>query len=360
MKVAISCDDLLSRDHYTEIVETVAMVYEDAKIYTLAHKEKAMLGTIELRSILSSYLSHNIKDRESLAKNSYLIPKAATNLFIPCTTDVIINISNGMSSGIRKCEETKLITYLYDFFYLNRKKKSLREKIFGGYTKKWSVKALCQSDEIWVPNSAMKEVVQSFFKGEVRIIEPPFRSDDYPVLPIEGKSLDYYAVNTQGLELKIATELCEFLSTYDISYKFFGEDSHLEELKYFADDPRFLGERCSGELAPFLAHSRAIIDLSNDAFPEQGLKGLSCGRPVICKESDNYKSFLGDYGISWISGSSESIIDAVKEMNNKFQTYDRKKLHGITNKFHELKFKSEITRRLSKYNSSDSSPETCC
>jgi hypothetical protein len=360
MKVAISCDDLLIRDHYTEIVETVAMAFEQAEVYTLAHKEKTMLGTVELRKVNSTYLSHNIKDRESLAKNSYLIPNAASNLFIPCSNDVIVNISNGMSSGIRKCKDTKLITYLYDLFYLNRKKKCLREKLFGGYIKKWTLKSICQSDEVWVPNSAMKEVVESFYNGVVKVLAPPFRSEDYPVLPIQGKSLDYYAISTQGLSCEVATEIASFLSEYNISYKFFGEDSHLDDIKYYDEDPRFFGDKCSGEISPLLAHSKAVIDLSNSAFPEQALKGLSSGRPVICLNSDNYKSYLGDYGLMWVDGTSESVIEAIKDMNNKFHTYDRKKLHGITNNFHELKFKSEVARRLGKLTSSEQGPSECC
>ncbi len=75
MKVAISCDDLLVRDHYTEIVETVAMAFEEAEVYTLAHRPKAMLGTIELRKIRSTYLSHNIQEREKLAVGSQDPPR---------------------------------------------------------------------------------------------------------------------------------------------------------------------------------------------------------------------------------------------------------------------------------------------
>ena len=357
MKIAISCDDLLVRDHYTEIVETLGMAFEKAEVYTLVHKEKAMLGTIELRKVHSTYLSHKIKDRETLAKNSFLIPNAASNLFIPCTVDVIVNVSNGMGQGIRKCKETKLITYLYDEYYLNRKKKFFREKIFQSYVRKWSIKSLCMSDEIWVTNEEMKKFVEGFYAGKVKILEPPFRSDDYPLLPVQGEALDYYAINCEDLNPDTAEEITNFLSEYSIPFKFFGSDEHLNELKYYDEDPRFFGERCSGELAPFLAHSKAIIDLSDRAFPEQALKGLSCGRPIICADRPGYKSYLGNEGIQWVSADSDGVIEGVKEMNNLFQSFDRKKLHAITNKFHELKFKSEVKRRLETY--SKASTESC-
>ncbi|PIK15348.1 hypothetical protein [Halobacteriovorax sp. JY17] len=346
MKIALSCDDLLVRDHYTEIVETLGLVYEDSEIYTLVHKEKAMLGTVELRKIRSTYLSHKIKDREHLARNSYLIPNAASNLFIPCSVDLIINISNGMSQGIRKCENTKLITYFYDHYYLNRKKKVLREKLFKSYIAKWSKAALCMSDEIWVPNNSVKDFVESFYEGPVRVIAPPFNIADYPLTPKEGKEFNYFAINAQGMNEECAEKLAEFLIQYDFKFIFFGEDSHLDNMKYGSGDPRFLGVKCSGEIAPVLGNARAIIDVSENAFPEEALKGLSSGRPAILKESEHYKSYLGDYGILWTDGSAESLINSVKDMNNLFHTYERKKLYNIATGFHDIKFKSEVKRRV--------------
>jgi len=359
LKVAISCDDLLVRDHYTEIVETLGLVFEDAEIYTLVHREKALLGTIELRKIHSTYLSHKIQDREHLAKNSFLIPNAAKNLFIPCSVDVIINVTNGMSQGIKKCEGTKLITYFYDNFYFNRENKSLREKIFKSYTTNWSMDALSESDEVWVPNSAAKTFLEEFYKGPISVVNPPFRIDDYPLMPKMDKTFEYYAVNVEDMTTEMAQELSAFFSKYSISFKFFGDDSHLEKMKYHDEDWRFFGVKCSGELAPFLANAKAVIDVSNRAFPENALKGLSSGRPLICAENEMYKSYLGDYGILWSKRNSTSIIEGIKDMNNLFQTYDRKKLHAIATNFHETKFKADIRRRVGP-SIPKNLPESCC
>ncbi|GEM_PF-580538 len=348
MKIALSCDDLLIRDHYTEIVETLGMVYEDSTIYTLAHKEKAMLGTVELRKIRSTYLSHKIKDREQLAKNSFLIPNAASNLFIPCSVDLIINISNGMSSGIRKCDNTKLVTYFYDHYYLNRKKKALREKIFNSYVTKWSKAALCMSDEIWVPSESVKKFVEEFYNGPVSVVAPPFNIADYPLTPKEGKEFNYYAINAKGMSEECAIELTSFLDEYNMKYIFFGEDAHLDILKIDEEDPRFMGVRCSGELAPMLGNARALIDISETAFPEDILKCLSSGRPAIVKDSELFKSYLGDFGLLWTDGSASKLIDSVKDMNNLYHTYDRKKLYNIATNFHDIKFKSDVKRRVDK------------
>jgi len=358
VKVAISCDDLLVRDHYTELVETLGLVFEDAEIYTLVHKEKALLGTIELRKIHSTYLSHKIKDRNQLAKNSFLIPSAAKNLFIPCSVDVIINVTNGMSQGITKCEGTKLITYFYDHYYLNRKKKSLREKIFNSYISKWSMNTLAQSDEVWVPNGATKDFLKEFYKGPITVVNPPFRIDDYPVMPPTEMKFEYFAINVEDMSVDMAKNLSHFFSKYSLEYKFFGDDSHLEDMKYHKDDERFFGVKCSGELAPFLANSRAIIDVSNRAFPENALKGLSCGRPLICFESEMYKSYLGDFGVLWTKSTTESLIESIKDMNNLFHTFDRKKLHAIAVNYHETKFKADVRRRI--FNDASKHSESCC
>ena len=66
-----------------------------------------------MRRIFSTFLSNKVKSKNQLHENSFLIPSASKNLFIPCSVDLIINISNGYSQGIKKCEKTKQITYLY-------------------------------------------------------------------------------------------------------------------------------------------------------------------------------------------------------------------------------------------------------
>ena len=71
---------------------------------------------------------------------------------------------------------------------------------------------------------------------------------------------------------------------------------------------------------------------------------------------------LGNEGISWVNADADGVIEGVKEMNNLYHTFDRKKLHGITNKFHELKFKSEVKRRLEIYSEvpAPTNPSECC
>ena len=93
-KVALSCDHLIVRDHQTEVFEMFLSLYEEAEIYTLAHKQKAILGPIEMRKIHSTFLSNLVDSVDEFNRYKYIVPTAAKNLFIPCSIDIIINIYN--------------------------------------------------------------------------------------------------------------------------------------------------------------------------------------------------------------------------------------------------------------------------
>ena len=66
MKIAISCDHVLSNSHYMSLVESFANIYQNATIYTLAHKIGAVQGRLELHPIKSTFLSNLVDDKNKL------------------------------------------------------------------------------------------------------------------------------------------------------------------------------------------------------------------------------------------------------------------------------------------------------
>ena len=73
MKIAITCDYLLSRNHYSEVIESICEIYPEARLYCFAHREGMILGHIEQRMITSSYLSKKITTEEEFYTYSYML-----------------------------------------------------------------------------------------------------------------------------------------------------------------------------------------------------------------------------------------------------------------------------------------------
>jgi len=343
MKVALSCDHLLARDHQTEVLEMFLSLYEDAEIYTLAHRERAILGPIEMRKIHSTFLSNIVTSVADFHKYQYVVPNAAKNLFIPCKVDLIINISRGLSHGIRKCKNTKQITYLYDEGAFINSKKTLREKFFSPFVKNWSKKCLQQIDYLWVSSEALKaSLLKIVPHKEIFVLPPFFKIDDFNIFPKNMFPYDYCTINAEPINIKQAQMIVEMLQEFSLKYVFVGEDTHLQALKNSANEKYFCGgQKCAGELAPILAGARAHIDYQKVGFPLYSLKTQSTGRPIIaCQQQQN---FVTGPAVQYIQHLT-NLRPALAELNKTYLTIDGQKMRANALKYHPAKFRGEVQR----------------
>ncbi|MCO4793136.1 MAG: hypothetical protein KC493_05470 [Bacteriovoracaceae bacterium] len=340
MKTAVTTDLLIEKDFAIEVVQTFLEVFEEANLYTLAHRPGEILGPVEQRKITSSFLTHKIQKIEDLKKHSWLVPSACKKLHIPCSTDLILNVTRGLSQGISKCETPKQISYLLDDA-LMPSGGSIREKIFGSMVKNWSKKAFQQADEIWLAHEDYELLVERRDSSvKVKVVPPFIRTQDFPVGPKDVFDHNYYVVNAESIDEKSAKELMVLFAKRDTPYVFVGEDAHLSSLKSKEKEGLFHGFKCNGELAPLFAASRAVIDLTERSFPRIALSALSSGRPVISKTNPFYDNKISDNAVQF-KGSFEQ---ALNQMDSEHNQYEPQDLHNSINKFHQAKFKGEILR----------------
>ena len=350
MKVAISCDALTSRNYVTSIVEAFLMLFEEAEIFTLVHHEGKIIGPVEQRKIHSTYLTNVIGQEKPFGdqwwKKGLLIPGASKNLTIPCNVDLLINVSSGFSQGFTRCKGVYQITYLVENQFLERTPKFIREKLFRPYLEYWAEKSLAQSDEMWLPS----ESSFNFWKQKVKnasILLPFIKASDYPLLPKgmrENFPKDFICIDAQSVDEIKAEYICDLFKKEKIKFKFIGNDEHLEKLKQKTEPQSFFGERCSGELAPLISAARGLVSFQRKGFPARAIESLSCGTPVcLLKDSDGHKYVSGE-GVFTMGVDATEIIDIF----NLMKDVDPQKVHGLSTKFHDLKFRAEVKRRIDK------------
>lgn len=354
--LALACDSILSRDLATRMVETLSDLYRESEIWTLAHAQGALLGPLEMHKIHASFLTHKVHTKEDFAKYSFLLPKACDSLFIPCKFKKIINITSGLSMGIKTCDKARKLTYIVDDYLGERERKRLLERFFTSYVSSWQRKTLKQAQsmgEVWVSRSDLKEELREF-GVESKVVEPFFNVTDFPLIPSAVFKYDYVIVNAVGLGPVLASELRAYFEQKNLKYKFVGEDAHLNELKRGQADSSFFGERCAGELAPLLAGAMLVIDFSDEPFPEFALKALAVGRPILARPSISRSSFLkGSEGVAWGKG----LEDVRSEVSRRqliagrpdHEEWSRKRRAHVM-RFHDIRFKAELTRWLNKEN----------
>ncbi len=345
MKVAISCDYLIKREHYIEIIESVLAVYPDATIYSLVFKPGAILGRIEQRKIVSSSLSKEINSEEEYLNKSFKLSLISKNIKIDEDVDLLINISRGLSSNFIVSKKTSVLTYVYDL-KINSMKSDLFQKLFSGFIKKTFIKSLRRSDYLWISNTDLLEEL-STFKAKIKIVPPPFKFSDYAKFPKEMFKHDFYLVSTCGLTADDISSLINFFDREKRRVQFIGVDSHLQGIKehYKSRPELFFGERCAGEHAPVLASSKMFISFSKNDFPKLVLACLAVGRPVLILDEQK----------RWIDGSGVFTIDHfnLDELKSALETIDLKiddlvseELRDKARLYNESIFKNRLTKLI--------------
>lgn len=369
MKIVVSCDALVARDYAVSIVESMLLLYEDAELYSIVHHEGKIIGPVEQRRIHSSYLSTIINDDYPFGdlwwKKAHLIPSALKKLHIPCSVDLIINISSGFSQGISHCEGVKQITYLVDNQFEMRKPKFFREKIFRSFLENWAEKSLLRCDELWVP-SEKSALFWSERHSNVKVLSPFFKASDFPLFPAAiRKTLpsDFLALESNGLTGAQAEQIILGLLEQNIKFKFVGRDDHLDSLKEKYnenndDTVEFWGERCAGELAPFLAAARGYICFQKSGFPIHAIEALSTGTPVWMARDSQSLDYLDQENDKDKEGllTGDDFIKESADIFSRMQDLDIKKIHGQVQKFHDLKFRSWVDRQITKMEDCEKAP----
>jgi hypothetical protein len=349
MKVAITCDYLLERSHYTEVIEHICEIFPEARLYCFAHKEGKILGHIEQRMITSTHLSKKVETVSDFYSYSYQIPSLAKNLFISCEYDLIINISKGFSQGIRKCDKSKVITYLYDLGFTKKIQQTFLQKIFYSYVLNWAKTTLKQSDLVMVSRPDLKLELQSVIPN-AEVVLPPFRVSDYTLFPKSMFKHHYFLIETTGLSLAEANEIASWMNEWEILFQFIGADDHLNAMKSGTENGKkikFFGNRCSGEHAPVLAASKALISFNDQEFPNLVLGTMCTGRPVILgNELKKWVSGTGTFFASFHKGSLRAMIDEV--IANE-EMLEGQKIRAHVMDYHDVKFKAHIKRVLGSY-----------
>lgn len=346
MKVAITCDHLLGRNHYTEIIEAFCELYPDAPIYCFAHARGKILGAIEQRSIKSTYLSNIVTTEEEFYKHAHKLPSLAKNLFVSCEFDVIINVSKGFSQGLHRCETSKIVTYLYDLDLDKKIKNGFVQKLFSPFVRSWVEKSLKNVNQLTVARFDLAEKLKPLHSS-IEVIPPPFRITDYALFPRDMFKHHFYLIEAEGLKLSEASILAEWMKEWNYQFQFIGNDAHLSSMKKNHPEQTFFGQKCCGEHAPVLAASKALITFNTENFPQLTLGALATGRPVII--ATELKKWVEGEGITIVDGLDKSLLkQAIETVESKDLEWESKKIRAHAMEYNEAKFKIQMKRLLDK------------
>lgn len=343
MKIGIGCDHILERDRSIEVVEALCELFQDAEVYTLAHKPSQVLGLLEQRKIHSTFLSHKVSTASELQKYSYLIPTAAKNLHIPCTLDLFIDVSSGMSQGFKTCDEVKRISYLLDKRD-EKKSTGLLSKFFSAYLMNWKKKNLLDNRTLWVETLELERVLKKLGR-EAKVLRPFVKIEDFKVIKAAGFKHSAFLVNASTLSNTQAAQIATELKNKNLVFKFIGSDEHLQELKTDLGEETFFGNKCHGELAPLMSSAAGLIDFDTHPYSPFTLECLASGRPVLKNNHDEAAEEL--QGLINFEGISD-LLEKLPSLSSESWAEKSEDLRRGVIKFNEARFKTQVKKFIEK------------
>lgn len=346
MKTAIAIDSLILRDESIFILELVLNLFPNSEIYTIEHKQGGILGTIETHPIVSSFLSHKVKEESVLKKNFWILPSAVKGIPLHPSIEKVIVISRGYIHGLNLPDHVERVLYILDWNAVPQEKLGW-QKLFAPYVNDWREKALRHYHKIAVSSEALKNELEL---PNAEVIYPTYRTEEYPFVKDEEHNFlfTHQLLYTHGLSREEFKIIMDVMTQRGETIHVLGPDSHLEDFKKNYPDAYFAGDHCEATNALHSHQAKAIWDFSRSFFPSRAMGGLSTGRPVVVRDEPVQREFLVN-GVHFVPTITPEMINmTLSEVAVNYMSVDRRSLRRLGLRWNERLFKSRMARFLNK------------
>lgn len=342
MKTAIAIDSLLLRDDSIFLLELILNLYPNSEIYTIAHKQGSILGSIETRPIVSSFLTHRAKNLSVFRKNFWILPSAVKAIPIHPSIEKVIIISRGYIHGWSLPENVEKLLYILDWDLVDQAQLGW-QKVFAPYVNDWREKALTKFSKIIVSSETLKERLSL---PNATVIQPTYRTEEYSFVKDEDHNFNFthHLIYTHDTELNELRALFKVLTSKGETIRVLGPDEHLKDLKSEFLKVEFGGDHCEATNSIYSHQAKVIWDLSKGFFPSKAFGAFATGRPVVVRDIKIQREFLPK-GAFFLKEFTESQLETTyQQVEETYLSFDRRVLRRQGLKWNERLFKSRMFR----------------
>lgn len=346
MKTALCIDSLLSRDDSIFLLEMALNLFPNSEIYTIAHKQGGILGQIETRPIVSSFLTHKAKNLDVFKKNFWIMPSAVKGMPLHKSIEKVIVISRGYIHGLNFPTHLQSHLYIIDWNFVDQTQLGW-QKIFAPYVNEWREKAMTKYKKIAVSSEMLKEQLEL---PNAEVIQPTFRTEEYPFVKDEDHNFlfEHHLIYSHDLTAENFYTIAQVLTAKGQTIRVMGPHDHLTKVKKDFPKIDFAGDHCEATSAMYSHQAKAVWDFSKNYFPAKAFGGLCTGRPVVVKDSKLNREYLTQ-GAYFLKNFSEAdITNLHAEIESSFLSLDRRALRRLGLKWNERLFKSRMVKFLDK------------
>jgi glycosyltransferase involved in cell wall biosynthesis len=346
MNTAICIDSLLLRDDSTFLLELILNIYPNSEIYTIVHKQGSILGQVETRPIVSSYLTHKVGKGNVLLKNFWILPSAVKGIPLHPSINKVIVLSRGYIHGMNLPAHVEKELYIVEWDSLDQARTGW-QKIFAPYVNDWREKALREFPRIAVSSEALKAKLEL---PNAEVIAPTYRTEEYPFVRDEDHnfSFEHHLVYTHDLSETDFRTIVKVLLSHNETVRVMGPFEHLLKVKEEFPQIDFAGDHCEATSAMYSHQAKAIWDFSRGFFPSRGFGALATGRPVVVTDTNVNREYLKEGAWFLKSFTIDEIENLYQTVNHSYLSFDRKVLRRLGLKWNERLFKSRMVKFLGR------------
>ncbi len=346
MKTAIAIDSLLLRDDSIFMLELILNLFPNSEIYTIAHKQGGILGQIETRPIVSSFLTHRAKDVSVFKKNFWIMPSAVKAIPLHPSIEKVFVLSRGYIHGLNLPDHVEKYLYVMDWGMINQNELGWFQKRFAPFVNDWREKALSKYPRIAVSSETLKNYLEL---PNADVIAPTYRTEEYPFVRDEDHNFlfTHQLLYTHDLKVDEMRSVLKFFIEKGETVRVLGPEAHLEAIKKEFPQVEFGGDHCEATSALYSHQAKAIWDFSQAFFPAKAFGGLATGRPVVVRDLNINREYLTN-GAHFLKDFSVASLAAIyQEVENSYLSVDRKVLRRLGLKWNERLFKTRMVKFLS-------------
>jgi hypothetical protein len=347
MKTAIAIDSLLFRDDSIFMLELVLNLFPNSELYTIAHKRGGILGPVETRPIVSSYLSHKAENLSVLKKSFWILPSAVKGIPLHPSIEKVIVLSRGYIQGLNLPPHVDRYLYIFDWNLIDQSRLGFWQKLFVPHVNDWREKALTQFPKIAVSSEALKHELHL---PNADVLAPTYRTEEYPFVTDENHNFEFthHLLYTHDLTVPEFQSIAEFLLKKGETVRVLGPDEHLKNTVPANPALEFGGDHCEATCSMYSHQAKVIWDFSEAFFPSKAFGGLSTGRPVIVRDNAVNREYLTN-GAFFAPDTSSGVLDNIyTQVETTYKQYDRRTLRRLGLKWNERLFKSRMVKFLNR------------
>jgi glycosyltransferase involved in cell wall biosynthesis len=356
MKVAIVHDYLNQMGGAERVVAVLHEIFPDAPIFTSIVDRDILWPELAAADICPSWMQKLPGLKKHFKKYLPLYPLAIESLDVK-EYDLVISSSSAFAKGAIKGAHALHVCYCYtpmrfvwDYkHYVENENLNTLTRVILPFAiaglKRWDLKTRRRPDYYIAISTVVRNRIKKIYDTDAEVIFPPVDVKKYE--PREHEQNFYLIVSRLNPYKKIELAV-EAFNILGLPLRIIGSGPFLKTLKELARPNIFLlGRLDDKEVAEYYASCKALIFPGEEDFGIVPLEANAAGRPVIAFHGGGVLDTIieGLNGIFFYKSTVESLIEAIKSMENGRYDFQSSRIRA-----HALCFDKEVFKnRLTKY-----------